>query len=109
MRPGRKAIDDHWLAGGVRPVPGGVIDGDVDMANPWRYSGSGRSRHRQHLDILGPIMEKHEPSRQLVWKWCIDNELRGGDYLSSTYLQIRPLWHFELDDVLRDGLVNGTL
>ena len=34
--PGRKALEDDWIAARICPVPAGVIDCYVNVPNPWR-------------------------------------------------------------------------
>src|SRR5947209_2482929 len=100
-------------------MPREIVDCDVDMPEPGRYSEGGGAVRWHELKILGSIMNQSESIRQRVRRRRIDDELcrefffrpRGRSRLGraiSSGLWIKPLRHFKLDDTAREGLVVGV-
>ena len=77
VRPRQQAVDDDGIAAGVGPVPGGVIDRDVDMSDAGRHGERCRSIDRHDLQVLGVIFEEHHAARQPFGARRIDDDLRG--------------------------------
>jgi hypothetical protein len=56
VRTDRKAGDDQLLAACVGPMPGRVVDGDVDVADPGRHGQRRRSEDLHDPQVLRAIL-----------------------------------------------------
>ena len=76
VRPRQQAVNDDGIAAGMGPVPGSVVDRDVDVSDAWRHGERRRSIDRHDLQVLDPVIEEHHAARQTVGLWRIDRDLR---------------------------------
>ena len=53
-----------------------IVQGYVDMPDPWRYAGRGKAEHRYDSQILDPVLDRDAPFRQFIRQWRIDDDLR---------------------------------
>jgi hypothetical protein len=54
MRTGRKVLDDDRNAAGIRPIPGQVINGDMEVSDTRRDRKRRSPEHGHDSDVLGP-------------------------------------------------------
>lgn len=69
-----KAGDDDWFAAGVEPVPGGVVEGEVEVAHPRGNVQGGRAVHGEDSEVLGAVSDNRAAHWQLVGEGGIDDE-----------------------------------
>ena len=83
MWSGRQALDDQWLAARIHPVPGGVIKGDVYMADPRLHAERGRTEDRNYMEVVGAVLNHRQAARERVGERGRNNEPRRVPALSA--------------------------
>jgi hypothetical protein len=76
MGPGFEADDDDRFASRVNEVPWGFIDCDVYMTYARRHIESACPKHGNDTQVLGPVLDEDEASRQRLGERRIDDERR---------------------------------
>ena len=71
---GKTGYNDR-LATRVSPMPGGAIDGHMDVADPRWYRKRGRSEYRHDMQIFSEILDHYPAKRQRSGKRRIDDDL----------------------------------
>jgi hypothetical protein len=67
--PGRQPHQVNRIAvTRIRPMPRQVIDGYVQMPDPWRYTERARSEHRDDVYVLHPVLDLDEAAGELIGK-----------------------------------------
>jgi hypothetical protein len=56
-------------------VPAHVVDSDVNVADARRHFESAFAKYRDDAQVLRPVLNKDEASRQRFWERWIDDEL----------------------------------
>jgi hypothetical protein len=59
VRPGGKPLDDDRFAAAIDPMPGGAVQGDVQVADSGRDIQSGRAVDRQDSEVFCPVSDNH--------------------------------------------------
>jgi hypothetical protein len=59
VRTRRESDDNDSLAAGVDKMPGGIVDGDVDVADTGRHPQRALAEHGNDPQILGAVLNKH--------------------------------------------------
>ena len=62
----------------VRPMPGQVVDGYVQMPEPWRYVECTRAEHRYDMQVLQPLLDLDYTPGQLIGKRRVHDQLGRG-------------------------------
>src|SRR5690348_12382358 len=57
VRPGPETDDDDGLPARIDEVPGRIVDGDVNMADPWRDVQRALAEHRDDPQILRAVLD----------------------------------------------------
>src|SRR5436309_1869942 len=55
MRPRTQSLHDNLLTAGVRPMPGRVVDRDVDMVDPRFHAQGSGTEHRKDTEAFRAI------------------------------------------------------
>ena len=76
VRPRHNALEDDRISACVCPVPGGVIDRNMDVSDPWRHGERGRTKYRHDMQILRAILNERNATRQPIGLWRINDDLR---------------------------------
>jgi hypothetical protein len=59
-------------------MPRQVVDGYVQMPNPWRYVEGTRAEHRYDMEVLHPILDLDYTPGQLFGKRRVRDQLGHG-------------------------------
>jgi hypothetical protein len=76
MRSGRQAMDDQRLVARIQPVPGSVIDGNVQMADPRYVAEVGRAIDENDAEVFGAVLNDCQAARECVGKRRCDDQTR---------------------------------
>jgi len=69
----------------VRPMPRQVVDGYVQMPDPWRYVAGARPEHRYDAHVLHPVLDLDDAPGQLIGKRGSTISLGAGSFSMATY------------------------
>lgn len=61
----------------ISPTPGCVVDGNVQVPNPWKNVQSGRTEDRYDVYVLRPVLDQSRTMRQRQWNRSIDDQFGG--------------------------------
>jgi hypothetical protein len=76
MRTQRQKLDDQRLAASIYPVPGRIVKGNVEVADPRRHAERRGAVDGNDAKVVSPILDYYEPTRKFVGKRSSDNETR---------------------------------
>ena len=60
MRSWRQSLNDQRLAARIHPVPAGIIEGDVDMADPRHHAERGGTKDRNDTEVVGTVLNDRQ-------------------------------------------------
>jgi hypothetical protein len=77
MRPFGQGLDDERFAAGVDPMPGAIVNRNVDVADARHDIERGDAVNRHNSQILGTVRDHDESASQGFFKWGRHDQSRG--------------------------------
>ena len=82
---GQPGYVDGVVVTRIRPPPGQVVDGDVQMPDTWRDLEGGRPEHGCDAHVLHAVLGPEDALGQPLGKWGSTISLGAGSFSIATY------------------------